>query len=251
MVAIKQKLQFPPQIGAYKVVPKSEQSTHSWSDFNSVRLQISVGQPYHEGEKFIATLLWVKDRFKNVTIYVNDTLQRYNYIFEQNMSEEEAYISAKKDGQKWLDKYLPVIKKLIPHAEVIRWDQNLSRPDFEERSKQIASFYSASEDFKKYVDQTTLEKWRSKQKQQPNLYFDDRYGCFADLSRKYLLEEISVFSLLFKERKAIDVYPGSVLYPVVAFQNANYKNVPEGLGQGAFCRIDFSKNKVANQNMRI
>jgi len=62
---------YPPQTGEYKVMVKSGAA---WRDYDTARLEISVGQPYHEGAKFEATVDWVKHRFSHSIVSVNDTL---------------------------------------------------------------------------------------------------------------------------------------------------------------------------------
>jgi hypothetical protein len=58
------KDQYPPQKGKYKVVI---QRGASWKEYNTCRLQVSVGHgDKHEGEKFAASLNWAKDRFKKL-----------------------------------------------------------------------------------------------------------------------------------------------------------------------------------------
>ena len=71
--------QYPPQDGAYAVKVKNGAG---WNAFDTARLQISVGQPYHEGDKLAATADWVRHRFGRVIVCVNDTLQRFNHAFQ-------------------------------------------------------------------------------------------------------------------------------------------------------------------------
>ena len=46
-----------------------------WAAYSAATLLISVGQPYHEGEKFAATVAWASRHFERVHA---DTLQRHN-----------------------------------------------------------------------------------------------------------------------------------------------------------------------------
>jgi hypothetical protein len=87
--------QYPPQTGAYAVKPKGGAD---WQRFDTVRLEISVGQQYHEGQKMAATLAWARTRFRGVAVLVNDTLQRFNLMFDKGLSEAEAFRRTQADG---------------------------------------------------------------------------------------------------------------------------------------------------------
>ena len=51
-----------------------------WVDYRACTLGISVGQPYHEGEKFAATVEWAARHFEEIVVDVSDTLQRHRLI---------------------------------------------------------------------------------------------------------------------------------------------------------------------------
>jgi tRNA-dependent cyclodipeptide synthase len=236
------KKQYPPQTGMYSVKVKTEQSTHSWLDFDFVRLQISVGQEYHENEKLKAAIDWCKPRFKSVQICVNDSLQRYNMMFEQGISEEEAQLVAMREGQEWVDRNIHMFSS-IPHLEIMRWENWKSTPLFTGYRKKIENLYLRNEEFRKSIDDNIEAIWRRRQAGNPYLYKDSRFQEFYDLSRKYLLEEITVFSVMFETDKGIDVYPGTTIFAATVFQGRQVQGAPEGLGKGYFCRIDFTRNK--------
>lgn len=71
--------QFPAAAGPYKVVLNSPSI---WRDYSTCRLQISVGKPKHEGDKFFALTEWAAARFDKVYLIVSDTLQRHNLALE-------------------------------------------------------------------------------------------------------------------------------------------------------------------------
>ena len=49
-------------------------SCPDWVAHSSCTLGISVGQPYHEGDKFAATLEWAARHFEHIRVDVSDTL---------------------------------------------------------------------------------------------------------------------------------------------------------------------------------
>ncbi len=46
----------------------------------------------------------------------------------------------------------------------------------------------------------------------------------------YLLEEIAVFSLMYEQQEAIDIYPGTAIFAALVFQDKDTKGAPSGLG---------------------
>lgn len=239
------KEQYPPQLGLYNVKYKSEQSTHSWQDFDMARLQISVGQEYHNNEKFEALINWCKPRFERVQVCVNDTLQRFNLIFEEGLSETEAYQISKKSGRDWIDNHAQMILDPdIQHIEIKRWDiwKNYSR--YNTDLMNVYDLYETNKEFQKAIDDNILDIWKRRtNSDDSNIYSEKRFSRFKNLSKIYLLEEITVFSRMFELDEAIDIYPGTTIFAAIVFQGRTLPDSPCGLGKGYFARIDFSKNK--------
>ncbi len=236
------KKSYPQQTGTYVVKTKSEQSTHSWQDFDMARLQISVGQEYHEDEKMQATADWCAPRFKRVMVCVNDTLQRFNMMFEYNLSEQDAYRKSQEEGQAWVERNIEKFTH-VDHLEFKRWDSWLEDPEFNDVFRKIQTLYISNREFREAIDQNIDSIWERRRRMSPNQYLDSRRDEFNDLSRRYLLEEITVFSLMYQQQEGIDVYPGTTIFAALVFQDKTTDGAPEGLGKGRFCRIDFSHNK--------
>jgi tRNA-dependent cyclodipeptide synthase len=241
---------YPEQVGPYIIKTKAEQSTHHWKDFNTVRLPISVGQEYHEGEKMAALAQWCEHRFDHVIFCVGDTLQRFNMMFEQDMGEDEAFMKTKSEGTSWIERNIPRFSH-IKSLEIKRWDFWRKDPKYPGILDQVHVFYQENTQFYESIEKNIGHLWQRRQKAIPNQYTPSRFEYFTELSRRYLLEEIAVFCLMYEEEIAIDVYPGSVIFSAVLFQGKTVPNCPSGLGKGHFCRIDFSrKEKVSAFNAK-
>lgn len=234
------KHQYPTQTGAYAVKVKSGQSHDSWHAFDVARLQISVGQEYHEGDKMSATWQWLKPRFSTVQVCVNDSLQRFNMMFEQSIDLDCALKKSREAGSSWLDRHKEMIEQL-DNVEVYHWDHWLKHHSYDSVRQKINNLYQEHNEFKTLIDNNTQDIWARRKIKDENKYRDERYREFFDLSKEYLLEEISVFSIMFEERSAIDIYPGTVLFAATVLQGRTLPQAPCGLGKGHFCRIDFSK----------
>ena len=235
--------QYPPQDGAYAVKVKNGAG---WRAFDTARLQISVGQPYHENDKFEATLDWCRHRFEHVIVCINDTLQSYNHQFDR-MSPRDAYAKARADGDAWLERNQPMIERLPSH-EIHRWDDWKVWPYFARSMHQTMQLAKTNSEFRDALHQNIKDFWARKLRKD-GLTEQYRFPEFARLSERYLIEETAIFSQMFKAAHAVDVYPGSVLLPCVLFAGRQVPGAPEGLELGAFTRIDFARNK--GQHLKV
>ena len=233
------RLDFPAQTGSYAVKVKNGAG---WRDHDTARLQISVGQPYHEGDKLAATLDWVSHRFKHVIICVNDTLQSTNYQFEEGLSARTAFAKASNAGSNWLARNRHLIEKL-PSFEIHRWEDWKTWPDYARSMHRTMQMYKNNHEFHEAVAGDIESRW---QRRTRNSATDDnaRYAEFKKFSEQYLLEETAIFAMMYDRDRAIDVYPGSSLLPCTLFQGREIEGAPQGLERGAFTRIDFSRRKT-------
>lgn len=229
------KDQFPPQSGLYSVKVKNGSG---WNKYSTARLQISVGQEYHENEKFKATIAWLSHRFDHVIVCVNDTLQRYNYIYQAGSSEEDALNVSEEMGREWIERNIETIRTL-PSFEIHRWKNWLSHENFLSQHRRIKNLYEISPEFKELIHADILEFWKRKKDKEQATYAD--FERFKKYSSDYLLEETAAFFLMFEKDVAADIYPGSVLLPCVLAEK--YLNLPDRyLGGAGFTRIDFLRN---------
>ena len=233
---------YPSQIGKYKVVTLSGAD---WKQHRTARLDISVGQPYHEGEKFLATIEWAKHRFSSVIVSVADSLQRYNIAFQEKISLEEAENIALKNGDEWIERHAPFIRSL-PEFEITRWNQWLEHPGFSEKLHSIQEFYVNNRCFADCINANITSIWERKVGSHP-AFIPDYFDEFAAFSRKYLLEETAAFGLIFKERQAVDIYPGSLLFMWDFLEEQGAPEALSSLKNGYFTRIDFRRNRNAQE----
>ena len=237
---MKQK-QFPAQTGFYAVKVKSEQSTHCWQDFNTARLQISVGQPYHEDHKQQAIMDWARHRFEKVMVCINDSLQRYNAVFEENLTQDQALEHTLAKGKDWIARNDGTLQG--DNVDLVRWDHWLETDDYKSTKLKIDWLYAGNPAFKQAIDNNIMTIWNRRKDHKPDLYTEENFSRFFKLSREYLLEEIAGFSVMFEKERGIDVYPGTAIFAATIFQGKEVIGAPPGLGKGHFCRVDFKRNK--------
>jgi len=186
------KKQYPPQTGKYKIVVKSGDD---WRSFDQARFPISVGQPYHEGEKLKDTFAWAAARFEGISILLADTLQRFNLSARFGLSAEDAEKHARKLGDDWLQRNSPAIE--ASNISVNRWDDWRLSSAFTSAWKSVNDAYQEDHSFQTIVNETANRV--CERSGNPSLFVP---------SCEYLLEETAV-TALFSDASVIDLYPGS------------------------------------------
>lgn len=219
-------IQYPPQTGPYKVKVKGKTE---WHDHDTACIDISIGMPYSESDKFNATCLWTGPRFKHAIISVNDTLQRYNHMFETGMSEQDAIELCHKEGHAWIARNIQYLESFESYT-INRWDQYLEHPNFKSQLKIVTDRFNQDPDFKQAVNQMVDNIWHRRYHKRTDVAF--RRVEFFDFSTQYLLEEIAVFSNMAQDGIEHHIYPGTFLDLAKQFEDLSYT------------RIDFSKNKA-------
>jgi tRNA-dependent cyclodipeptide synthase len=236
--------QYPPQNGQYAVRVKYGPD---WKVFDTVRMEISVGQPYHEGEKLVCTLKWANDRFDKVALLVNDTLQRYNLMFDEGLIEKEAQSRTFRAGDEWIRRNIkPIVKS---RASIFRWNDWLASPDYNKSETAVKNLYQTNLEFRNNIEHAISEVWDRRTLKDPDLM--PRKEEFFENSRRYLLEETAVFSIIYKTIPGISAYPGSFHEMWAMFVDREVPGAPEGLKNSHCVRIDFRRNKkqsAPNQN---
>jgi len=205
-----------------------------WQSYDVARLQISVGQAYHEGQELKAALRWAKQNFSKTIICVNDTLQRHNLEFS-GLSVEEAFRQSNDAGREWVERNLPLIRT-IPEHEIIRWENWRSDSKFLAKLEQVEKLYDSDELIRQAIDNEISNFWHRITKRQ-SLSASYDFARFHQHSKAYLVEECAAFQLMFEKQEAADIYPGSTLIPCTLFKTGKAETAGK-----RFTRIIFKEN---------
>lgn len=234
-------MQYPPQTGAYIVKTDNCRSTGRWQDFRVARVPICLGKEFYEGDMLKATIDWCAARFDHVQIFVSDTLQRHNICFDKNLDDQAALAAARREGDAWIARNLKAIRTL-PSYTISRWDDWMEMPGFPAVHKQVVEAYSTIADFRASIDDSVTNTWLRKH---AALGPDSlsRKERFKELSLRYILEELAVFSMRSESLRAIDVHPGMDFPITTKYQGNVPEGLPPGMGKRYLCRIRLSVNK--------
>ena len=238
MLAFKQ-LQYPAQTGCYKVSVKDK---GLWQCHRFARLQISMDNPKHTGDKFLALTEWAATRFEHVTLIVSDTLQRHNIASNNNLDLEEAYTISLAKGDDWISHNAAAINAL-PNKTITRWDEWLRDPQFKQTHNLLKYLYDNVEDFRYAVDKKALDFCK---RHAANLTTEFVLANHLRASVDYILEELSAFSRMFATTKAIDIYPGEWFKDIFdVLKERSDAPLLSGFHTAECLRVDFIRNHGA------
>lgn len=167
----------------------------------SCMLLISVGQPYHEGEKLTATIDLIKNKFHSCTIMVCDTLQKYNLMEHHN--EEDAYKLSLQKGDEWLIRSKEQFAKLEIPYNIIRWDDIIQDVTFPAKLRQVEELYRSNPAYCNAFLNTVDSYFLRLMKRGEVLDKEERYK----ISLKYLIEECAGMLIWADRGYNFEVYP--------------------------------------------
>ncbi len=235
MKNFKKNRQYPPPTGPYKICPKN---SVPWSEQDHVRIQISVGQPNYEGDKFYAFLEWANTRFETVTLVVSDTLQRWNMLFEQETTVENAWNQSRQAGDEWLVRNGHMIET-VSGLHILRWDDCLHAESYSLAREKLETMNNDCLLFQFAMQETKNAFWNRNMSSPGHSL--ERRNSFEHFSDQFLLEELAVFSDICA-RPGVDAYAGSWLEKLF-----NSLRQQEGAFFNPFrkdwLQIDFTRNR--------
>lgn len=200
-------------------------------------IPISVGQKYHEGDEFSATIELVNRTFQSCTIMVCDSLQRHTLSIQTNLRQDVIHPEANQKGNEWLKRNENIYKHLTIPYNIIRWDRWLCHEGYEEQKRKTDLLYEISGLFQDTVHSTA--KLFLKRLATRNLVNENNYKAAFKACVDYIKEECAVIPLWISEGFVFEIYPGERPEPVKVifdhFIQPYHKNFQQWL------RIKFKK----------
>lgn len=157
---------------------------------SSCIVHISLGQAYHEGEKFLATMDLINETFSSCILILCDTLQRYSLQIEDHtLSEKNAYEKTLRLGNEWLQRNLLAYNYLTIPLKLYRWNDWLNHRDYKTYSDKVVKLYQTDREYKNCL-QETIKTFLSRRSDL--LPGSREYNRAFSISEKYLLEECPI-----------------------------------------------------------
>lgn len=197
---------------------------------NAARLQISMNNPKHTGEKFASLTTWAKQKFDTVVISLADTLYRHNLVSE-GMPWEEAREKARKMGDEWLK----INTCALTGTVITRWDDWITGAEFKNMLYVVENAINQSPQLSEQLS-GMIDSYLKRQK-------SELFLPKTENIRSYFIEELAVFALQQRELEACDVYAGTPIPIFDLVRNFSPVNVPKEWHSIYYTQVDFIRSK--------
>jgi len=212
-----------------------------WVGYGSCTLGISVGQPYHEGDKFAATVEWAARYFDHIRVDVSDTLQRHRLIGEGAAPVEAARASSRA-GDRWIAEAMPVLAGCGRAYTLVRWDHWLRHAEF----PAVHGTYNRVAETDAVLSAAVacdIDDFIARQSRRSLLPADETVARAT--SRAYLLEELAVITLQGAAERSARIYPGPELASFKAVRQGKVLGAPPGLDRDYYVYVSFERRNKA------
>jgi tRNA-dependent cyclodipeptide synthase len=212
-----------------------------WVGYGACTFGISVGQPYHDGDKFAAAVEWAARHFEHIRVDVSDTLQRHRLIGEGAAPAEAARASLRA-GDRWIAEAMPVLAGCGRPFTIVRWNTWLQHPEFP-AVQGAYSWLATSDPVLRAAVARDIDGFITRQARRGAPLPADETAARA-MSRAYLIEELAVITLQGAAERSARIYPGPELASFKAVRQGLVQAAPPGLDRDYYVHINLERRKA-------
>jgi hypothetical protein len=202
----------------------------------------------HDGPSLEAIVHWVNSetQFDKIVVGLSDTLNRHTLQNEYSLTPLEAHEKCRALGDQWIARNIKTLHKLNKPFRFIRWD------DWFANGIQDISFYNMF--YTNLYNQDVI--LNSALNKDIFSFFKRRYNksplelptYFIENSQKYLLEELAVYSRIFKEIGECSViYPAKQLNMLKVIRNGDVQGIPNTIENSTHIKLSLIDNSVKSE----
>lgn len=171
---------------------------------SSCILTVSMEHKDYEGARLEAIIRRISKHFRECTIAVCDSLNRYNLDLDKDPDSAELHRQANNLGDTWLKNSEHYFKLFTIPYDIIRWDDWLCSAQYQEKKKIINNLFENNHNYNENIHKTANDFVERKKKQGKI----DGQGLKKLLERslKYLKEECTVMLLWAENKHDFEVY---------------------------------------------
>ena len=230
-----------PSVGIVKTTPKiSEEQLFS---HKRCYIGISLDNPGFYGKSLQALLLWGLGNFDQVLVVAGDYLRRFNEQIFSGLDHDEAAKAAHEFGDMFLQKTNKFFNQIQSgRLSLIRWEPCLDSEEYRKAKAILDDFFKSDDSFRASVQKDAWSFIKRQKKRRYKLAVSEEKAI--ELSCKYLLEEITVFSALSEQGWKVELYPGPELSVLVDIAKGKYQGIPEGLKDRINVELQITRNKA-------
>ncbi len=197
-----------------------------WNRHDNVVIGVSLQNPNLTGDRFEKVIEWVNRQanFKRCYVDFADTLNRHNYMLFDGLDEDAAHRKAIENGGAWLEANASTLGKLNIPYQIMRWDRWLRHPRFPFVLHCMEQAYDTYEPFQKAVHDA-IHVFFERRGLDQRCVQSKEYRHAVD----FILEEISVDTIIYESMKAAYIYPSKETDAYKMVRERKVPGVPHGL----------------------
>jgi tRNA-dependent cyclodipeptide synthase len=229
---------------SYKVKPAKIQAKYHFDIKNTTHnkcfLGISIDAPFIGGKHVERVLQWIDTNFQECLIIIGDDVHLYNEFIFGN-SEQEARNKCKKLGQFAESKLKEGLGNLSKDKFKIRhWDSYTSNTEFISINEQYKKLFEEDSKFHSLII-ACAKSYLKKQKEKGNYSIVSEEEALKH-SVEYIIEEMTVFSILINQGYSTLVYPGTILQIFKDIVQDVFPKLDSVLKKGIYIDLTIKKN---------
>ncbi|MBN1457016.1 MAG: tRNA-dependent cyclodipeptide synthase [Sedimentisphaerales bacterium] len=230
-----------PSVSIVTTTPKI--SNEKLFSYKKCYIGISLDNPGFYGKSLQALLLWGLGNFERVLVVAGDYLRRYNEQIFSGLSPDEAGKASHEFGDLFFEKTDKFFSQ-IPSERLglTRWQPCLNSNEYKGAKEILDGLFDSDESFRAAVLKDAVSFIERQKKRNLKLAVSQEEA--VELSRRYLLEEIAVFSALSEQGWKVELYPGPELCVLTEMSKNNYPNIPGGLKERINVELKIHQSKA-------
>lgn len=229
---------------SYKVKPAKIQAKYRF-DINKTKhnkcfLGISIDAPFIGGKHVERVLQWIDLNFEECIIIIGDDVHLYNEFIFGN-SEQEAKNRCKKLGEFAENKLKEGLRKLNQNKfKIQHWNRYTDSTEFISLNKSYKKLFTEDNIFHSSII-SCAKSYLKKQREKGNypIVSEDDANWH---SVEYIIEEMTVFSILINKGYSTLVYPGTILQIFKDMVQDVFPTIDSVLKDGIYIDLTIKKN---------
>lgn len=203
-------------------------------------LGISLSNPLYSNNQLFILLEWITSRFSSCVFLIGDTLNRFNIeIFTPSSYVDyvKKCITKGKDIENAISSFT---RNLSGEYTTIRWSQIFKTERCIRYKTRFRELYDQNETFKMAIAHTCTSYFESQAKKGFPIKGDPLTA--NDLAVEYLIEELSVFSMLIDDGFVMQLYAGTQLPILKKIANKVIEFPEINLDKGVYVDLNLKKS---------
>jgi len=204
---------------------------------------ISLNSKKHKEDSLAAMVDWVNStsNFTQIRIGLSDTLNRHTYANDQRIDLSAAFSIARGKGDEWVNQNKPILDELTVPYEFFRWTHWFDNhaDEIQTNKQKFIQLFHSDSNFKRAIEQDIAGFLNRKQGLAANEIGNESFqACF-----NFLIEELAVYSVIFKDYPATLIYPGPELKCLTYLRNEIPQNIPQAVSNTNFIKLGIFPNQ--------